>query len=256
MPGGPHHVAAHSESESQSSTLATSKAPPLASSSPTTGQAGPAYMSGPIGTHTLSVATAGSNDSGHAGQISLAPAASEAYRGSNGSSNSPPANPTEYHGGDAFAALDSASSNPVWVHATPHRAEAGFRDPTLGWVGVRAQVQADGLHAVMVPASADAERALDSRMTGLGSYLAEQHIEVHTLAVGPPESSQGEGSQGNDIGGGQGGEQQTSSGERRSVPAEPNPDAPKSTRSDTTSAKLQVAQIGPRSEGTYISVIV
>ena len=52
------------------------------------------------------------------------------------SSASAPASATP----EAFATLDSAArpETPMWVHAGSHRAEAGFADPTLGWVGVRA----------------------------------------------------------------------------------------------------------------------
>ena len=33
---------------------------------------------------------------------------------------------------------DTERSHPTWLHAGAHQAEAGFQDPTLGWIGVRA----------------------------------------------------------------------------------------------------------------------
>jgi len=68
-------------------------------------------------------------------------------------------------------------------------AEAGFKDPTLGWVGVRAQADAGGVHAAVVPASADASQALSSNMTNLSAYLNEHHTPVQTLTMATPESS-------------------------------------------------------------------
>ncbi|MGC9224277.1 MAG: hypothetical protein ACP5E2_10150 [Terracidiphilus sp.] len=89
---------------------------------------------------------------------------------------------------DAFSALDAGSSpgNPMWTHAGSHHAEAGFRDPDLGWVGVRADLSAGGVHATLVPSSADAAQALSGHLAGLDAHLAEQHAQVASLAMASP----------------------------------------------------------------------
>jgi hypothetical protein len=92
---------------------------------------------------------------------------------------------------DTFAALDgqNPSGAPVWIHTGGNTAEAGFKDPTLGWVGVRAQVDAGGVHVAVVPATADASQALSSNMTNLSAYLDEHHTPVQTLTMATPDSS-------------------------------------------------------------------
>ena len=90
---------------------------------------------------------------------------------------------------ETFAALDaeSAQSTPTWVHAGAQRAEAGFEDPALGWVGVRADLSGGGVHAAVVPGSADAAEALGSHLAGLNTYLAEHHSAVGTVTMAAPE---------------------------------------------------------------------
>lgn len=91
---------------------------------------------------------------------------------------------------EAFATLDSAVA-PVattWIHAGTQRAEAGYLDSALGWVGVRADLSGGGVHAQLVPGSADAAQALDGHLAGLNAYLAEHHSPVETLTLTVPES--------------------------------------------------------------------
>jgi len=90
---------------------------------------------------------------------------------------------------ETFASLDAetAGGTPRWIHAGAQRAEAGFDDPALGWVGVRADVSAGGVHATLLPGSADAAQALGGHLAGLNSYLAEQHTPVETLTLAAPE---------------------------------------------------------------------
>jgi hypothetical protein len=109
--------------------------------------------------------------------------ASGAAAGSAGSAASPAAQET-------FAALDGETVNasPAWTHAGSQRAEAGFHDPDLGWVGVRADSASGGVHASLVPDSVNAAQALGSHVAGLNTYLAEQHTPVETLTVAAPES--------------------------------------------------------------------
>jgi hypothetical protein len=86
---------------------------------------------------------------------------------------------------DAFAELDSApaSGTVTWTHASPRQAEAGFEDPVLGWVGVRAEMSGGAVHAAVVPGSAEAAQELGRQMEGLHSYLAEQRTPVESLSM-------------------------------------------------------------------------
>jgi hypothetical protein len=96
--------------------------------------------------------------------------------------------------GATFAALDSGSAfgagtsvgTPGWIHASGQRAEAGFEDPVLGWVGVRADVVSGTVHAAILPGSAEAATELSTHLTGLGSYLSEQHAMVSAVTVAAP----------------------------------------------------------------------
>ena len=99
--------------------------------------------------------------------------------------------PARLNAQDTFAALDEQNppGAPVWIHTGGNKAEAGFKDPTLGWIGVRAQVDAGGVHASVVTASALASQALSSNMTNLSAYLDEQHTPVQSLTMATSESS-------------------------------------------------------------------
>jgi hypothetical protein len=88
---------------------------------------------------------------------------------------------------ETFAALDAdAAHGASWLHAGAHSAEAGFEDPALGWVSVRADMAAGVVHAAVVPGTAEAAQALGSHMVGLNSYLSEQRAPVHTLTLSAP----------------------------------------------------------------------
>ncbi|MDR3740823.1 MAG: hypothetical protein P4L40_17545 [Terracidiphilus sp.] len=111
--------------------------------------------------------------------------------GTNGGTSLSATNSSAGSAGDAtFAALDSASgaAAPSWTHVGARHAEAGFQDPSLGWVGVRADVSAGAVHATVVPGSADAAQALGGHMAGLNSYLSDEHAHVETLTLAVPES--------------------------------------------------------------------
>ena len=87
--------------------------------------------------------------------------------------------------------LDSGTSpgTPSWTHAGSQHAEAGFRDPALGWVGVRADLNGDGIHATLVPSSAEAAQALNGHLAGLSSHLVEQQSPVASLTMASPSES-------------------------------------------------------------------
>jgi hypothetical protein len=93
---------------------------------------------------------------------------------------------------DTFAALDSDASSPsTWTHAGTHRAEAGFQDPAIGWVGVRADLNGGGIHASLVPGSTVAAEALGGHLAGLNSYLTEHHSPVANVTLAHPEDQGG-----------------------------------------------------------------
>jgi hypothetical protein len=125
-----------------------------------------------------------------------------AVAGSAGSAASPAPHET-------FAALDGEAPNasPTWTHAGTQQAEAGFHDPALGWIGVRADSASGVVHASLVPDSADSALTLGGHVAGLNTYLAEQHSPVESLTVAAPESrtlSSGMGQSGMDQSGSQG----------------------------------------------------
>jgi len=90
---------------------------------------------------------------------------------------------------DPIAELDAqgASITPTWVHAGAQHAEAGYEDPNLGWVGVRADLSTGSVHASVVPGSADAAQVLGTQMAGLNSYLNEHRSPVDTVTLSAPE---------------------------------------------------------------------
>jgi hypothetical protein len=92
-------------------------------------------------------------------------------------------------GRETFATLDAEppSAPATWVHAGSSQAEAGFNDPNLGWVSVRADQAGGAIHATLVPGSNEAASALSSHLDGLNAYLDSRHSPVQSLTVGEPE---------------------------------------------------------------------
>jgi hypothetical protein len=90
---------------------------------------------------------------------------------------------------EPFAALDAgtAAVTPTWIHAGAQRAEAGFQDPALGWVGVRAEASGGSMHAALVPGSAEAAQTLAGHLAGLNAYLASEHSPVAAVTVAAAE---------------------------------------------------------------------
>jgi len=112
---------------------------------------------------------------------------------SNGTSSNLPLTPAGHSGDDTFAALDggTTSAAPTWTHAGTQRAEAGYLDPALGWVGVRADSSGSGLHASVVPGSAEAAQVLGGHLSGLNAYLAENPGQKATVTMDSPENHGG-----------------------------------------------------------------
>jgi hypothetical protein len=91
---------------------------------------------------------------------------------------------------DAFAAIDAGIAAPpaTWIHAGAQRAEAGYLDPALGWIGVRAEAAGSTLHAAIVPNSPEAAHALSTHMAGLNTYLAENQAQPATITMAAPDT--------------------------------------------------------------------
>ncbi|MGB6192706.1 MAG: hypothetical protein WBF42_09585 [Terracidiphilus sp.] len=91
-----------------------------------------------------------------------------------------------------FTALDSGGTSGTeighWTHTGKTSAEAGFDDPALGWIGVRAELGPSGVHASVLPGSADAVQSMHSYLPELNAYLAEHRVPVETVAVAAPAS--------------------------------------------------------------------
>ena len=107
-----------------------------------------------------------------------------------------PVNAAHHAGRDAadpFATLDAerAAPPPTWIHAGAHHAEAGYLDPALGWIGVRADAMANGVHASLVPASGQAAQVLGSHLAGLNTYLSEHHGDSATVTIAAPDDGRG-----------------------------------------------------------------
>jgi hypothetical protein len=156
---------------------------------------------------------------------------------------------------ETFAALDSAAGHGTsWIHAGSHSAEAGFDDPLLGWIGVRADLGTGGVQASIVPGSAAAAAALGGHMAGLHAYLSDHHAGVETLTLASPENPASNGSpdQGMQQQNGQGHAQQasTSSQQLSSVPAE-------TESAHTSTAAMNLAEAAPVTweSGHSISVL-
>jgi hypothetical protein len=96
--------------------------------------------------------------------------------------------------GATFSALDmdAAPGAPTWIHAGGQRAEAGFQDPTLGWVSVRAEMSGGGIHAALVPGTSEAAETLGGHIPGLNDYLAEHHTPVESLTLAAPGNRSGD----------------------------------------------------------------
>lgn len=108
---------------------------------------------------------------------------------------------------ETFSALDAqpGAGGPTWTHGTSKQAEAGFQDPALGWIGVRAGTSGGGIHAALVPGSAQGADELEKHMDGIHNYLTEQHIPVESLrmdASGVSSTETASGFQGGDKGSG------------------------------------------------------
>ena len=110
---------------------------------------------------------------------------------------------------NTFEALDATAAPPAtWIHAGAHHAEAGYLDPSLGWVSVRADANPAGLHAAIVPASPEAASAISTHLAGLNAYLAEHHGHSATATLAPESGDSSASQSGNSMAREQGHSQQ------------------------------------------------
>jgi hypothetical protein len=88
---------------------------------------------------------------------------------------------------ETFTALESGTkidaAGPSLARSGRIQAEVGYQDPTLGWVGVRAEASKGVVHATVLPQSADAAQVLSGHMAGLHSYLADNRTPVETVTL-------------------------------------------------------------------------
>jgi len=89
---------------------------------------------------------------------------------------------------EPFMAMDAGVNDGAarWILADSHRAEAGFQDPSLGWISVRAQAGAAGIHAAVMPASETAADVLSGHLAGLNAHMANHYEHMNAVTLSPP----------------------------------------------------------------------
>lgn len=106
-----------------------------------------------------------------------------------GETQSSSAGATSQSSREPFAVLDGSGNQPTtsWIHTGSKRAEAGYQDPALGWVGVRADVSGGNVHATLVAASQEAAHTLEGHMAAMKAYLVDSHPAIQSLTVASSE---------------------------------------------------------------------
>ena len=164
---------------------------------------------------------------------------------------------------EPFAAMDAARNDGAvrWVLADSHRAEAGFQDPSLGWVSVRAQAGAAGIHASVMPASGAAAEVLSGHLAGLNAHLASHYEHMNAVILSPPgngwnsRDAERELTQGNGSGPSQGGQQQARE-HSEPTPSQPVRQFANGLLEERTSTELPVFPAGMSPQDRHISVVV
>jgi hypothetical protein len=161
---------------------------------------------------------------------------------------------------DRFSALDAGTSpgTPAWTYAGSQHAEAGFRDPALGWVSVRADLNGGGIHATLVPSSAEAAQALNGHLAGLSTHLVEQQSPVASLTMASPSESGVENGMGQRMQQGAEGNPQRNAPEEAQAGSQEN--APPASSTSVLDAPAQAGIRDSRTHtgdlrGTHISVM-
>jgi hypothetical protein len=159
---------------------------------------------------------------------------------------------------ETFAALDAGTgfSTPSLTHASGHHAEAGFQDPTLGWVSVRADLSGGSIHASLVPESAAAAQTLGAHMEGLSNYLNEQRAAVSSLTMDTAGGSGSGMDQNMNQNAGQNANQQGAASTQSNWQAGTQTAAELSaSTTSTTAADVNTPAYAGGSSGRYISVM-
>jgi len=153
-----------------------------------------------------------------------------------------------------FAALDSGDvgTTATWTQTGSHTAEAGYHDPVLGWVSVRAQQDASGVHATVIPVSQDAAQSLGTHLAGLNAYLAEHNSAVNTVAIASPDANAAGMSMGQGMSS-QSGQGQQSAGQDTTQTSVSFGAAERGGAMSANTAAAAMTPVG--SSGTYISVL-
>ena len=85
----------------------------------------------------------------------------------------------------------SAASSASLTHSSSAASSlvAGYHDPQLGYVELKAQMGADGVHASLVAATEEGSTILAGHMPALHQWLNERSTPVETLNIGVREES-------------------------------------------------------------------
>jgi hypothetical protein len=76
------------------------------------------------------------------------------------------------------------NDSPSWRVTNAHRVEAGYDDPELGWVSVRAESSPSArIHAELIAGTDAAARVLGDHLDGLHQFLKEQRTAVESLSL-------------------------------------------------------------------------
>jgi hypothetical protein len=163
---------------------------------------------------------------------------------------------------EPFAAIDAGMNDGAakWIHTDSHRAEAGFQDPSLGWVSVRAQAGAEGIHAAVMAPTDAAAQVLSSHLAGLNAHMASHYGHVNATTVSTP----GEGWNGPDTAGerAQGNGNAPDHGSQQQTQEDSGPVLSGSIREDSrrleeaTTREVPVFQASIMSRDRHISVVV
>jgi hypothetical protein len=155
---------------------------------------------------------------------------------------------------EPFTALDSATidGTPRWTIAGDRKAEAGFQDPALGWISVRAQSAAGAIHADVVAPTAVAAHILNGHLAGLNAHMAAhyEHLGAVTVSTSDPARNGGDPPAGMSQGGSNdGGQPQQREHSRSGSRTEP---APQPT-SRFTQERTTIAEVGTVNEVLHSS---
>ena len=156
-----------------------------------------------------------------------------------------------------FAAMDAGVGNHSvnWAHAGPQHAEAGYIDPALGWVTVRADLHGGSVHAAVAGSTADSAAVLGAELAGLNAHLAEKRIPIESVTIASaPGQETHSGSASPNGSGQQGGRDERQDGVEISTSIESRASSNASTRQSASGGDQQAMNLaGP---GVHISVRV